>query len=284
MPFPLVIADIGGTSSRWSLLNAGAEAVPLGPFPGFNPAVGDPAPMVERLQAELPPALRTTTVRVHIYGAGCGDPARRERMRTALAPIWAPEQLDVESDLLGAARALYGKGAGLVLILGTGMNVGYFDGTTLECPMPSLGFVLGDEGSGADIGKHLLHALFHHTLPQELKPLLFPEQPTVADAVREVQRGASPQAWLARWTAKAAEQLEHPWVRELVDDRFNLLAGLVERHFPEAQRREVRAVGSVALGLQDALGPVLAAHGMRLSMVLSDPMPQLVAYHRHSGE
>lgn len=283
MPFPSIIADIGGTSARWALVPATGPVQFLPSLPGFNPAVGDPRPMVGGLMDVLPSDLRGSSVQVHVYGAGCGHPDRQARMREVLSGIWDAGQVRVESDLLGAARALHGGDPGLALILGTGMNIGHYDGRDLHCPMPSLGFVLGDEGSGADIGKHLLHAFFHGEVPDELLPLLFKDAPTVADAIQQVHRGPSPQAWLARFTGAVAPHLGHPWLRALIDDRFDRLAALIARYFPEAQRGEVRAVGSVALGLQDALGPALAAQGMRLGRVVNDPLPLLVAFHARSA-
>ena len=279
MPFPAIIADIGGTSARWAFVPTTGAVQFLPPLPGFNPAVGDPGPMVAGVKGLLSSDMRGSSVQVHVYGAGCGHPDRQARMRDALSGIWGAGRIHVESDLLGAARALHGHDPGLALILGTGMNIGHYDGRALHCPMPSLGFVLGDEGSGADIGKHLLRAYFHDEVPEELRPVLFHDAPTVAEAIRQVHRGTSPQAWLARFTGAVAAHLDHPWLRALVDDRFDRLAALIVRYFPEGQRGEVRAVGSVALGLQDALGPALAAQGMRLGLVINDPLPLLVAHH-----
>ena len=134
----LLIADIGGSSSRWAVIGQGvAHALP-GPFPGFNPSSGDPGAMQETLRT-MDLGAGAGHLDVVAYGAGCGHPVRAARMHEALAAVWPLARIEVGTDLLGAARSLYGRAPGLVLILGTGMNPGFFDGAHLRTPMPSLG-------------------------------------------------------------------------------------------------------------------------------------------------
>ena len=154
---PLLIGDIGGTRSSWALLSSAEGHPHTVELPGFNPVTGDPSALQTALRkADLDVEAKNGPLTIFAYGAGCGTKPRAERLRVALADVWPHAHIQVGTDLLGAARGLYGNEAGLVLILGTGMNVGHYDGSFLHLPMPSLGYILGDEGSGADIGKHLL--------------------------------------------------------------------------------------------------------------------------------
>lgn len=275
-----LIADIGGTSSRWALGSSDDRIFSNKVFPGFNPAAGDPSALQQALRSAL---LQENTMahadEVFIYGAGCGHPERQERMRQALAPIWPKARITVHSDLLGAARGLFGDEAGLVLILGTGMNVGHYNGYILHEPMASLGYILGDEGSGADIGKCLVADAFHGRMPLAMCKLLFPDGMDLALVIESTYRSPAPQRYLASFTGKLADQLHDPYVQELLRMRFRLLIRSIVSHFPEGERMKVRATGSVAYGFRSILADMLAEEGMQLTEVRPDPLLGLVSYH-----
>ncbi|MEO8733953.1 MAG: hypothetical protein ABI373_06455, partial [Flavobacteriales bacterium] len=243
----LLIADIGGTSSRWASLDtSGAAELPC-VLPGFNPAVGDPSALRAALGAHGPITAGASAVEeLVVYGAGCGTEERKTLMREALQPFWPAARITVGSDLLGAARGLYGRHAGLVLILGTGMNAGYYDGQQLRTPMPSLGYVLGDECSGADIGKQLLRDRFYQRIPERIEKLLFPEAIELSEVVRAIYREPAPQSWLASFTARLADHLDEPYVAALIGARAVALAEVLENFFTPEEYRETRALGSVA--------------------------------------
>jgi len=277
----LLIADIGGSGSRWAwCANDAAEPRYFDDLPGFNPATGDGLALVQALRASLIDEAGVRPAHIDVYGAGCGTVERAQRMRDALAGVWPEARIDVRTDLLGAARGLYGRSPGLVLILGTGMNVGYYDGATLECPLPSMGFILGDEASGADIGKHLLSDLFHGRIPVELAEQLFPTRPSLDEVVRRVYREPGAQRYLAGFTARLDGALQEPYVRKLVLARATALAELIVPVFPEEQRRSVRATGSVAHAFQELMKEAFAAWNITLDRVERGPLPGLVRYHR----
>ncbi len=277
---PRLIADIGGTSSRWALLpSAGKDAATVR-LSGFNPASGDSARLQEELRSHFPSVGGNTGIlQVSVYGAGCGTKARSERMRLALAEVWPGAEIAVESDLLGAARSLYGREQGLVLILGTGMNAGHYDGSRLHLPMPSLGYVLGDEGSGADIGKHLLRDALYGNVPEALFRALFPDGLDLAAILDAVHRTPAPQAFLASFAGPLANHQRDLHVHDLVASRFDALARLLVRFFSSEETRYVRASGSVASGFRGILKDVLAHRGMQLMAAEADPMPGLLRYH-----
>lgn len=282
----LVIGEVGGSSSRWAWVNADTERLlpPKGEsLPGFNPLSSDADVFVaeakERFAVLCPDMLQTD--RVVVYGAGCGDPDRRESMQAALARIWPAATVRVHTDLLGAAHGLTAGAPGLVIILGTGMNAGYFDGERLHCPMPSLGYILGDEGSGADIGRHLLQDAFYQRMPQHVRGQVFgPEGPGLGAVLQTLHRGPTPARSLASHTAALAGLLHEPYVRELLLARFHAFAELLVSFFPPEQRREVYATGSVAWGFRELLAECLLDRGMTLTAVERDPLPGLVRSHR----
>jgi glucosamine kinase len=276
MPVHLV-ADIGGSSSRWVVLAGDAEPRVIEGLPGFNPAVGDPVVFQEALRERFD-GEGLTVSSVHAYGAGCGHVDRAARLERVLRSVWPATEVSVASDLLGAARGSLGDRSGFVLILGTGLNAGWFDGIRLHQPMPSLGYILGDEGSGADIGKHAVIDALHGRMPKPVMERVFPGGIDVATTVAEVYRGTAPQAWLASFTERIAG-VEHPYAQALIVARFQALADRLVEHFPADQRAVVEATGSVAFGLQGMLREVLAARRMRLNAVQRSPMAGLLRYH-----
>lgn len=284
-----VIGEIGGSSSRWAVLGPDGFTIwpPKGDrLPGFNPVSADG----DRFAAEIrrcftdrqPDAL--TAAAVHIYGAGCGSKERQERMSSAIRNVWPSATIEVTTDLTGAAIGLCDGQAGLVLILGTGMNVGQFDGSRLHCPMPSLGYLLGDEGSGADIGRNLLQDAFYGRIPRPVHELLFgPAGPVLSTVLEKVHRAPHPARELAAYTALLPGHLEEPYVRELLLGRFHTLAELITRYFSPEERRSVFATGSVAYGFRDLLSECLLDRGMTITAVEPDPLPGLVRHHQRQG-
>ncbi len=286
----MVIGEVGGSSSRWALIKGDEAAIVLPvegrPVLGFNPLNGDPDLFLDDLRAAMAghaPGMARAT-QVVVYGAGCGTPERRSAMARVLARMWPQADVHVETDLTGAAHGLLGApagGTGLVLILGTGMNAGYHDGTRTITPMPSLGWLLGDEGSGADIGRAVLRDALHRRMPEALRTALFgPHGPDPAQVLAQVHRSPFPARALAAHAALLAPYMHEPYVQDLLRSRFLPLADLLVRYFPEEQRRTVHAVGSVAYGFRQVLAECLLHRGMRLMAVEPDPLPGLVRHHR----
>lgn len=275
-----LVADVGGSSSRWGLVGGiGTEELFDG-LPGYNPATGDPARFIEGLRS-LEPKLPIVPS-ITIYGAGCGHADRAERMHAAVHAVWPSSTINVHSDLLGSARGMLGEQRGLVLILGTGMNAGHYDGRSLHLPMPSLGFILGDEGSGADIGKHFIADVLHGRVPQDIVQRIFPNGTSVAEVVEHVYRGNAPQAWLASHVAPLVA-LGGEYVDALLRSRFHALAAVLALHFPRNERTFCVATGSVAVGCEPLLRAALAREGFELSSVAASPMLGLLRYHHRAG-
>jgi N-acetylglucosamine kinase-like BadF-type ATPase len=161
------------------------------------------------------------------------------------------------------------------------MNAGFYDGQHLFRPMPSLGWILGDEGSGADIGRALLNDAFYRRMPEVVLHALFgAEGPDLEQVLEEVYRLPFPARAMASRTARLAPLLEQPYVRDLIVSRFHAMAEVVTAFFPAHQRMDVHATGSVAWGFRELLGEVLLDRGMTLMAAERDPLPGLVRFHQ----
>lgn len=283
----LLIAEIGGSSSRWAFLDGDAPetVLPLAgeAIPGLNPLSGDPERFAQGVAAyfnqRLPAAL--VARRIIVYGAGCGTPERSATMEIAIRQVWPSASIAVRTDLEGAARGLWGAAPGLVLVLGTGSNVGWYDGERVHQSMPSLGYVLGDEGSGADIGRALLQDAFYRRMPEEISVALFGNDgPSISGVLEEVYRSPFPSRALAAYAGRLAGLTEHVYVRELITARFHAFIEAFKPFHAMEQRAAVRATGSVAYGFQEILSACLMEHGMELLAVERDPLNGLVRWHR----
>jgi glucosamine kinase len=285
-PGGTLIAEIGGTSSRWAWCAAGSSRIfpeEAAAMPGFNPLNSDPQLFIDGVRDHFQthdPTVFTAGV-VKVYGAGCGTQIRRKRMRETLVRLWPQARILVDTDLMGAAQGMCRNGQGLVLILGTGMNAGWFNGSQLYTPMPSLGYILGDEGSGADIGRELLQDAFYDRIPQDVREMIFgAEGPDLESTLEEIYRSPAPARALASHTARLAGALDHPYVRDLIMGRILTLVELLKHFFTAEQRREVYATGSVAFGFQMLLSECLLEQGMTLVSVTKDPLRDLVLYEQ----
>ncbi|MFN3875971.1 MAG: hypothetical protein ACK4L7_08685, partial [Flavobacteriales bacterium] len=187
----------------------------------------------------------------------------------------------VRTDLEGAARGLCGAEAGLVVILGTGSNAGWWDGARLLATFPSLGYVLGDEGSGADIGRALLQDAFYRRMPEAVRVALFGHDgPVLAEVLAAVYRSPFPSRALAGYAGRLAAVAEHPYARGLVESRFQAFIEAIKPFFTAAQRARVYATGSIAYAHRELLADCLLDHGMGLVSTERDPLSGLVRWHR----
>ena len=278
-----LIAEIGGSSSRWAFIPVSGDPL-IFPragevLPGYNPLSGDAGIFSNGVKEYFDRncAQVFEAVELNVYGAGCGTAERQDLMSGALRTLWPEAKIAVDSDLMAAALGLCDGSPALVVILGTGMNAGHFDGRVLHRPMPSLGYILGDEGSGADIGKTLLQDAFYRRMPPDVMEVVFGTTTIdVGAMVNEVYRSPFPARTLAARTARLVPIIERPYVRDLVMGRFHALAELLKEFFSPEQRNEAFATGSVAFGLRDLLAECLSDHGISLVRVEKDPLAGLI--------
>ncbi|MDR2936702.1 MAG: ATPase, partial [Rikenellaceae bacterium] len=191
-----LVADSGSTKTDWRFLNGG-ETVAAQTV-GINPVYQSPEEITATIRTglrDVPEAVGS----VYFYGAGC-LPVTKRAVETALRKVWREAAVEVESDLLGAARGLCGDGQGIVSILGTGSNSCCYDGGQIVRNTPPMGFILGDEGSGAHLGKLLINGIFKNRLPREIADDLFEEYRLDRNLIIEaVYRKPFPNRFLARF-------------------------------------------------------------------------------------
>lgn len=291
-----LIADSGSTKTAWLLLHTDGQKRTIF-TQGLNPYQQTPEEMLHILQHELIPALQgaESSIRaVHFYGAGCTpekSPLVSDVLRNALrtsAPV------HVESDMLGAARALCQQQPGIVAILGTGSNSAYYDGHTLHSLIPALGFILGDEGSGAYIGKRLVGDVFKQQLPADLRQQFLTETgETMASIIQKVYRTPLPNRFLASLSPFCSRHIQHPAIQAFLTDCFdqffqrNILPALQQPElssFLSGHTPIVHFAGSIAYHYAAPLRQAAIRNGILVGNILSAPLEQLAVYHQRERE
>jgi len=228
----------------------------------------------------LPPSSKNTSLKwVFFYGAGC-IPEKKGVVEKVLRKVFPDaDRIEVESDLLGAARAVCQHQEGLACILGTGSNSCLYDGEKIMENIPPLGYILGDEGSGAVLGKLFLNALFKGALPDGMKEdFLQSSGLSYSEIIQRVYRQPMANRFLASTSLYISEHLDVPALRDLVKQNFR---DFFHKNIAQYGRHDlpVGAIGSIAYHYRDLLQEVAEEEGYKLSTVAKSPMEGLVTYH-----
>lgn len=277
----VIIADCGSTKCDWLLLNGGRDQR-LENTVGFSPFFHSTDEIKAIVEEQLAPKLTPKEVKeIFFYGTGVHDEHRADIVAKALQAVFPKAKVEVEHDLLAAARATCGHSAGICCILGTGSNSCYYDGTDILDNVPSLGWLLGDEGSGTHLGKALLRAKFYRELPADLNAAFDEAYPEGMDAIKDriYEKGAN--AYLATFTRFLGDNLQHPFVREMVS---NCLGEFLDRQvckYNGYQYVPVHFVGSIAHHFQDVLSKCMDERKLKLGSIIRKPIYQLADYHMH---
>lgn len=276
----ILLADSGATKTEWCLLKAKKKKIVF--TQGISPYFMSEAGIREMLQKELLPSLKNAEIdSIYYYGTGCSNPANVKLIKKALKAVFSPQFIYVDSDLMGAARALCGKNPGIASILGTGSNSCYFNGKRIVKNSPGLGFILGDEGSGAYIGRKVLQHVLYHTFESDLLEKFYARFPTNRlEILDRVYRQPLPNRYLASFTLFAAENRGHYMIENILEDAFNDFFFTHLYKYKESWKLPLHFVGGVAYAFKDVLQARCESYGLQPGRVLKHPMEGLIALHK----
>ncbi len=276
---PILIADAGSTKTDWALLSPDG-GVSLISTQGINPFMLTAAQISGILQAELLPGMPgSEPSAVHFYGAGCAG-AGIAVVEEALRGLFGAAELNVASDLLGAARALCGHGDGIACILGTGSNGCLFLDGEIRANVSPLGFILGDEGSGAVLGRRLVGDVLKRQLPEEICQSFQEEYKlTAADIIQRVYRSPLPNRFLASFAPFLSRHRHNLAVQTLLEEEFKRF---FRRNVCAYGRPDlpVHFAGSIARHFQTEVFAAARSLGLQPGRVEAAPMEALIEYHR----
>lgn len=284
----ILIADSGSTKVHWCLMAANghtAEFITDGINPLFQTSDAMRNSICNQLLPQMASMLWAGTVsHVFFYGAGC-TPEKSPFVEKAIESVFKKAKVFVASDMLGATRGLLGHEKGVACILGTGSNSCLYDGEQIVKNVPSLGFILGDEGSAATLGKRLVSDLLKNQLGDDMKERFLSQYAiNQADVIEHVYRQPFPNRWLANLARFCAENIDDPRIHDLVYDHFAQFVkrNISQYYISEEQKQSmpVGFVGSIAFYYRPVLEQVMSDYGFRVGQILQDPIPGLVEYHR----
>ena len=268
----LLIVESGSTKSDWVLIDQSGEVISRIESQGWNPQMGLESNVVS---SEIRDAI-DHSASVYFYSAGVSDEMTR---KWVVEKLGAGDKVVVENDLVAACRAGLGDQPGLVGILGTGCNACHWDGQTASMNVPSLGYVLSDEGGGVDLGKELVRAYFYQEMPAELRSLFETAYGVRKQTVLEnIYRKPYGNRYLAGFTPFIS-QYEHEWLSNLVKFRFEVY---IQKHvIPNfhKKRENIAFVGSVAFAFKDILTELCTSYNMEVVNISKSATEGLIKYH-----
>ena len=277
----ILIADGGSTKTDWCVSEQGKQLQRVTTL-GINPYFLTEDAIGEEIRTSLLPELQTHTFEaLYFYGAGC-LPEKIPMMQRALSKYLDVKTIEVDSDMLAAARGLSGRNPGIVCILGTGSNSCYYDGEKIANNVSPLGFILGDEGSGAVLGKLLVGDLLKNQLPAGLKEKFLHEfDLTPGMIIERVYRQPFPNRFLASLSPFLKRNIEEPAIRSLIFNSFRsfLMRNVMQYDY---RRYPVYFIGSIAYYYREILEEAVLKTDMQSGGIMQSPMEGLVKYHSHS--
>ena len=276
----ILIADSGSTKTDWILVGKDKNQSRYNTI-GLNPYFIDSEGIYDSLVTTLLPQIGETKVKtVYFYGAGCSTPEKKIIVHKALSKCFPYSKVAVEHDLLGAARALLGNKSGFAAIIGTGSNTGIYNGIEIEKNIDSLGYILGDEGSGSYIGKKIVNDYMRGYLPLELhNKFMLTYKLSNKNIFDCLYNEPAPNRFLAGFCKFAHEHKAHAHIKQIVSDSFkDFFKNLVSK-YPNFEKQSFNCVGSVGYIFKDVVKEVANSYSMELGKIIASPIIDLANYH-----
>lgn len=275
----ILIADSGSTKCDWCLISGGRKKNVE--TTGMSPYFLNREQIELVLQKELLPIIRKNVpARIYYYGTGCASAVNKKMVEKALKNVFPDAAVHVTHDLMGVARASCKDTKGIACILGTGSNACYFDGRKIIKNSPGLGYALGDEGSGAYLGKKVLQYYLYNTFDGELRYRFDAKYTTTQSEILEnVYKKPLPNRYLASFAIFLAENRGHYMVENIIEDGLNDFFFTHLCKFNESWKYPIHFVGSIAYGFRDVIIDLCRTYEFELGIILQRPMEGLIEFH-----
>ena len=280
----ILIADGGSSKVDWCLIDHGVLIKRVF-LKGANPFFRTRKDIGDEINDILVPEMKDYKIdSIHFFGAGCAFADKNEIIRAAIADNFDVDNIEVGSDLLGAAIGLYGNKPGIACILGTGSNSCFYDGKEIRENISPLGFILGDEGSGAVLGRFFVGACLKNQLTDGLKEKFLNEYKlSPAEILENVYKQPLPNRFLASISPFIKNNIEDKTIYNLVYNAFTdfFCKNVMQYNYKE---NKVSFVGSVAFHYEDILRKVSSDLNIETGSIVQSPMEGLVKHYTSSIE
>ena len=276
----ILVADSGSTKTTWAAVGSDSKVVTEGLNPHFTT---DEAFLAACSVVRQQFSILNSQFSIYFYGAGCGNASQRERVERLLSAGFCAAEVHVETDMLGACRAVSGGRPSLVAILGTGSNACHYDGLRIACQPVSTGFILGDQGSANHVGRILLNDYLTHRMPEETRCMFHDSYPMSDDQLIDaVYHRPTPNRFLASLAPFAVHRQEDDYCRGVItealyDWRHGMLATLQEQSGISGE--QLNLVGGFAKAIEPTLRSFMSSDELTVGTVMADPIEGLRQYH-----
>lgn len=276
----ILIADSGSTTADWAQVD-GIHADKIVKTAGINPYFYSEKEIVDIFQLDLLPFINHELVEeIFFYGAGLMSMNNVAVIDSALLQIFGRMSMTIETDILGAARSLFGDNPGIACILGTGSNSCIFDGKKITDNIRSVGFILGDEGSGAHMGIALLKAYVREELPSEIKDAFEATFRYRKDEILgEIYRKSRPNRFIASFAKFIEENQNNTFISEMIANSFALFFDNNVCKYPNYKEIPVGFTGSIGYHFQEILKETANRKGITITKITETPIQGLIDYH-----
>lgn len=276
----ILIADSGSTKTDWRVIDRDG-AIHQFQTIGLHPFFVSDELLLQSLRTTILPQFPAALIReVYFYGSGLASAKESQRFNSLFSDLFQLAKIEIHHDLLGAARALCGNSSGIALILGTGANsCTYHEGKILQ-NINSTGYIMGDEGSGADLGKRWAHSFITEQAPSNLRQSFLQKFGADKELILDrVYRGERPNRFLASFCPFLKENSRDPFIANMIDQAFEeLIQGYLKRYDVDSTWK-VHATGSIAFNFSSILSNALERNGFHLGHVVQKPIAALALYH-----
>lgn len=278
----VLIAESGSTKTDWRLIDKSGQVSGF-KTSGINPYLQSPEEILTLLKEELVINSGLHPDSIYFYGAGCSSPLQQEKLSDVLSAFFKIPEVQVECDMLAAARALCGEKPGIACILGTGSNSCFYDGQVIKDRHISLGYLAGDEGSGNYLGKRILQYYTYKTFDEELNHSF--EQLFGRDTgaiIRKLYSEPFPNRYLASFVLLLKQHRGHYMVENIIEDGLNDFFHFHIMKFRQSWNYPLYFTGSVAFEFQDVLKNLCEQYELELGSIEKNPVDGLVAFHQRA--
>jgi glucosamine kinase len=275
-----LIADSGSTKTEWGLLKKGKKT--LFTTQGMSPYFVNAAQIEEIILNEVFPLLKKNKIdEIYFYGTGCKNPANKKMFKSIFQKLFPGATVIVDNDLSGAAKALCGDEKGIACILGTGSNSCYYNGKKIVKNSPGLGFILGDEGSGAYLGKKVIQHYLYNIFDEDLRARFDAKFVTTdTEIIESVYKKSLPNRYLASFATFLAENRGHYMIENIIEDGINDFFYMHIISYRESPKLPIHFTGGIAYGFQEVVKQLCLNYDLQPGTFLRSPMEGLIKYHK----
>lgn len=274
----ILIADSGTTKTEWCMITGQGNTETV-ITPGINPFYQETENISAILRKEFLAPKKFDAI--YFYGTGCINDEKKNIVKSALSQVFDVMDIYIESDLVAAAHSLCQDQPGVACILGTGSNSCYYNGKDIVANVSPLGFILGDEGSGAVLGKMLIGDILKKQLPEAIIRDFFTTYPiTAAEILENVYKKPFPSRYLAGYTKFLSKNIKSTEIQNLVISGFREFVTRNLLQYPEIGRTPIHFTGSIAFYFEEQLRKVIEEQHLKLGNIERAPMKGLIKYHK----